>query len=62
MVTEQTRQDIWQAYLDLARLTRYYDALADRHRRNHKVIQFLLLASASGGSSPFSKCFRRNFN
>lgn len=61
MVTEQTRQDIWQAYLDLARLTRYYDALADRHRRNHKIIQFLLLASASGGVITFLEVLPKEF-
>ena len=61
MVTEQTRQDIWQAYLDLARLTRYYDALSDRHRRSHRVIQFLLLASASGGVITFLEVLPKEF-
>ena len=61
MVTEQTRHDIWQSYLDLARLTRYYDALADKHRRNHKAVQFLLLASASGGVITFLEILPKEF-
>ncbi len=49
MVTEQTRNAIWQELLDVARLVRYYEALSDRHRRNHKIVRFLLLAAAAGG-------------
>lgn len=49
MVTEQTRNAIWQELLDVARLVRYYEALSDQHRRNHLIIRFLLLAAAAGG-------------
>ena len=49
MVSDQTRNDIWQELLDVTRLVRYYGALSDRHRRNHSTIRFLLLAAAAGG-------------
>lgn len=49
MVSAQTRNDVWQELLDVARLVRYYEALADRHRRNHKIVRFLLLAAAASG-------------
>ena len=48
MVTEQTRNYVWQELLDAARLVRYYEALSDRHRRNHSRVRFLLLAAATG--------------
>ena len=47
MVTEQTRNAVWQVLLDVARLVRYYEALSDRHRRNHLIVRFLLLAAAT---------------
>ena len=49
MVNEQTRKDVWQDLLDVARLVRYYEALSDRYRRNHSIVRFLLLAAAAGG-------------
>lgn len=49
MVSEQTRNDVWQELLDVARLVRYYEALADRHRRIHMIVRFLLLAAAVSG-------------
>ena len=49
MVSDQTRNAVWQDLLDAARLVRYYDALSDRYRRNHAVVRFLLLAAAAGG-------------
>lgn len=49
MVSEQTRNDVWQELLDVTRLVRYYGALSDRHRRNHTAVRFLLLAAAAGG-------------
>ena len=49
MVSDQTRNDVWQDLLDVTRLARYYGALSDRHRRNHSAIRFLLLAAAAGG-------------
>lgn len=52
MVSEQTRNDIWQDMLDVARLVRYYEALAERHLRRHLLLRiFLLLAAASGIAS-----------
>lgn len=49
MATEQTRNAVWQELLDVARLVRYYEALADRQRRNHLIVRFFLLAAAAGG-------------
>ena len=52
MVSEQTRNDIWQDLLDATRLVRYYEALAARHLHRHLLIRiFLLLAVASGMAS-----------
>lgn len=48
MVSAQTRNDVWQELLDVARLVLYYEALAHRHRRNHMIVRFLLLAAAAG--------------
>ena len=53
MVTERTRNYVWQALLDLERLVRYYAALSDQHRKRHSVVRFLLLASAAGGVGAF---------
>ena len=49
MATDQTRNDVWQDVLDVARLVRYYEALSDRYRRNHLIVRFLLLAAAASG-------------
>ena len=48
VITEQTQNDVWQDLLDVARLVRYYEALADRHQRNHSLLRFLLLVPAAG--------------
>ena len=53
MVTERTRNYVWQALLDLERLVRYYTALSDQHRKRHSVVRFLLLAAAAGGVGAF---------
>ena len=49
MVSDQTRNTIWQGLLDMARLVRYYESLADRHRRKHFWIRVVLLAAAASG-------------
>lgn len=49
MVSEQTRNDIWQGLLDAARLDRYYEALAERYRQRHLALRILLLLAAIGG-------------
>ena len=49
MITDHTRNDVWQGLLDIARLVRYYEALSDRHRRHHFAIRLLLLIAATGG-------------
>ena len=49
MVTDQTRNTIWQGLSDMARLARYYETLADRHRRKHFWIRVVLFAAAASG-------------
>ena len=49
MVSETTRNEVWQELLDAARLLRYYETLSDRHRRKHRIIQVLLMAAATSG-------------
>ena len=51
MVTEQTRHDIWDQMLDVARLVRYYEALADKHRLYYFLIRGTLVVSALIGSA-----------
>ena len=45
MVTDQTRNAIWQDLWDAERYSRYYSSLSDVYRRRHKLIRFATLAS-----------------
>ena len=47
MVSDQTRNDIWQELLDSDRLVRYYEALANRYQRLHSLTLLLLGVSAA---------------
>ena len=49
MVSDRTRNEVWQQLLDAARLVRYYDSLADRNHRKDSALRYLLLASAASG-------------
>ena len=49
MVSETTRNEVWQSLLDVARLIRYYDAYANRRRFYHFILRGLLLFAAAGG-------------
>lgn len=49
MASERTRSDVWQELFDVAGLVRYYEALADRHKRRRDRVRFLLLAAAATG-------------
>ena len=40
MVTENTRNDVWQNFLDISRLVLYYDALFKRYQRCRYTIRF----------------------
>ena len=42
MISDQTRNAIWQGLLDMARWSRYYDATARRHQMYRNVLKFLL--------------------
>ncbi|MCY4227051.1 MAG: hypothetical protein OXF20_05020 [Gammaproteobacteria bacterium] len=48
-VSDQTRNEIWQGYLDAERLNRYYHYLADKYRKIDQGIQFLMVFAAVGG-------------
>ena len=45
MVTDQTRNAIWQDMWDAERYSRYYGSLSDSYRRRHKLMRFATLAS-----------------
>lgn len=49
MVSEQIRNEIWQERLDVERLVRYYEVLAERHRIRHLGIRTILLLAATSG-------------
>ena len=43
----------------MARLVRYYESLADRHRRKHFWIRLVLLAAAASGIAALLDLFSR---
>ena len=45
MVTDQTRNAIWQDLWDAERYFRYYSSLSDLYRRRHRLTRFATLAS-----------------
>ena len=45
MVTDQTRNAIWQDLWDAERYSRYYSSLSDVYRRRHRLTRFATLAS-----------------
>lgn len=55
MVSQRTRNAVWQNYLDVARLGLYYEALADRYRRRYIFLRVALLLSVLGSvASPLT--------
>ena len=48
MVTQYTQNYVWQAYLDAARLVRYYEVLSSRYHRIHNWLRILLVLPALG--------------
>ena len=53
MVTEATRRVVWNDLLDVARVTRYAEAMGSRYRLLHHSIRFGLLLAASGSMATF---------
>ena len=43
MVSQSTRNTVWQSYLDVARNSRYYEALANRYQWYYRSVRFALL-------------------
>ena len=54
VVSDQTRDDIWQEMLDSDRLARYYEAVANHYRRKHALSLLLL---GFGAASSFATVF-----
>ena len=54
VVSDQTRDDIWQEMLDSDRLARYYEAVANHYRRKHALTLLLL---GFGAASSFAAVF-----
>ena len=52
-VTEATRRVVWNDLLDVARVTRYAEAMGSRYRLLHHSIRFGLLLAASGSMATF---------
>ena len=53
MVSDEIRNEIWQDFLDVTRLVRYYGALSDRYKRNYNIVRVLLFAAATSGIAAF---------
>ena len=53
MVSDEIRNEIWQDFLDITRLVRYYGALSDRYKRNYNIVRVLLFAAATSGIATF---------
>ena len=47
-VTDQTRSAVWNTLCDLEYNWRYYDAMADKHRRRYRALRFTILAGVLG--------------
>ena len=57
MADSNLRLAVWQTLLDAARFERYYGIRAEVHRRNHRILRFVLLFSAVGGVVRFLGIF-----
>lgn len=54
MVSNATRNAVWQSYLDVVRLNYYYEALSDRYQRLYLLIRFgMLFFVIATVASPF---------
>lgn len=53
MVSDEIRNEVWQDFLDVTRLVRYYGALSDRYKRNYNIVRVLLFAAATSGIAAF---------
>lgn len=55
MVSDRTRNSVWQSYLDVSRLGVYYEALANRYRWYYISLRVALLLSVIGSvASPLT--------
>lgn len=48
-VSDQTRNEVWQGYLDAERLSRYYYRLANKYNRIYYSVKFIIAFAAVGG-------------
>lgn len=49
MTTQHTQNEVWQGMLNAARLSRYYNSMADRYQRRYQIVQAVLFIAATGG-------------
>lgn len=61
MASEQIRNEIRQERLDVERLVRYCEVLAERHRLRHLWIRIILLLAAIGGAVSLLKVIPQIF-
>lgn len=59
MVSDATRNTVWQSYLDVVRLSYYYDAMANRYQRFYLATRFgmlfFVIMSVASPFAPFSQ-------
>lgn len=48
-VSQQTRNEVWQGYLDAERLNRYYYRLANKYNKIYYTIKIIIAFAAVGG-------------
>lgn len=51
MTTKHTQNEVWQDMLNGARLSRYYNTLADRYHTRHAILQGVLFLAATGAAA-----------
>ena len=57
MVYEEVRNYVWQDYLDVARLVRYYQALSSQYHRKHNLMRILVLLPAVSSAGVLFESF-----
>ena len=53
MVSDEIRNEIWQDFLDITRLVRYYGVLSDRYKLKYDIVRGSLFVVATSGIVAF---------
>lgn len=61
VVTENTRNSVWQSMLDVNRLVRYYEAISDQYRLANTIIRFIVFFGGTAGFISFLSLAPENF-